>query len=85
MAARSARARVMPPEENVNEERFQSDAVQMVARMERILSTAPDQAHYLKALATLRGWQVDPTLDPAAREKARRLLWKFQPNGWDEV
>ena len=85
MPARSARQRVLPPTRNVNAERSQNDAVQMVARIEHLLSSTPDKAQYLKALATLRGWQVDPTLDPAAREKARKVLWRFQPNGWDEV
>ena len=86
MTARSTRlGAVMPPKANINEERVQIHATQKVAKMERVLSATPDHAHYLKALATLRGWQVDPTLDPAAREKASGLVWRFQPNGWDEV
>ena len=53
--------------------------------MERALSSGTDHRGQMEALATLRRWQFDPRLDSAARQRASALVWKFQPNGWDEV
>jgi hypothetical protein len=61
------------------------DASQGVAEVERILGHAGAHASMADALATLRRWEVDPLLDQATRVRARNLVWKIQPNGWDEA
>lgn len=60
-------------------------AGQQMAEMERVLRAAGNHAGQMEALATLRRWQFDPRLDSASRQRASALVWKFQPNGWDEV
>jgi hypothetical protein len=61
------------------------DAGRQMAEMERAFRPAGNHTLQMEALATLRRWQFDPRLDSASRERARALVWKFQPNGWDEV
>ena len=60
-------------------------AGRQVAEMERTLRAAGDRTGYMEALRVLRRWQFDTMLDGASREKARALVWEFEPNGWDEV
>jgi hypothetical protein len=62
-----------------------TDAGRQMAEMERIFRIAENHTHQMTALATLRRWQSDPRLDRASRQKASALVWKYQPNGWDEV
>ena len=59
-------------------------ALQM-AEMERVFGGAGNYDEQMEALATLRRWQVDPRLDSASRQRTSALVWRFQPNGWDEV
>ena len=61
------------------------DAGRQMAEMERVFRGAGNHARQMEALATLRRWQFDPRLDSASRQRASALVWKFQPNGWDEV
>ena len=61
------------------------DAGRLTAEMERVFGTAGDRTRQMEALALLRRWQCDPRLDSASRQSASALVWKFQPNGWDEV
>ncbi len=61
------------------------DAQQGMAEVERVLGYAGAHALNVDALAILRRWEVDPLLDQATRVRARNLVWKIQPNGWDEV
>ena len=61
------------------------DAGRLAAEMERVFDTAGNRTRQMEALALLRRWQCDPRLDSASRQSASALVWKFQPNGWDEV
>ena len=61
------------------------DAHRQMAEMERVFHTAGNYTGQMEALATLRRWQFDRRLDSATRQTASALVWKFQPNGWDEV
>lgn len=61
------------------------DAARQMAEMEHVLRSAGNHTRQMEALATLRRWQFDPRLDTESRERASALVWKFQPNGWDEV
>ena len=61
------------------------DAGRQMAEMERVFRGAGNHTGQMEALATLRRWQFDPRLDSASRQRASALVWKFQPNGWDEV
>jgi hypothetical protein len=61
------------------------DAGRQAAEMEGILRAAGNPTGQMEALATLRRWQSDPRLDKVTRQRASELVWKFQPNGWDEV
>jgi hypothetical protein len=56
-----------------------------MAEMERVFRAAGNHTGQMEALAILRRWQFDPRLDSASRQRASALVWKFQPNGWDEV
>jgi hypothetical protein len=60
-------------------------AHQGMAEVERVLGHAGAHALVADALAILRRWEVDPLLDQATRVRARNLVWKIQPNGWDEA
>jgi hypothetical protein len=60
-------------------------AGQQMTEMERVFRAAGNHTRQMEALATLRRWQFDPRLDTASRQRASALVWKFQPNGWDEV
>ena len=60
-------------------------AGQQMAEMERLFRAGGNHTRQMEALATLRHWQFDPRLDTASRQRASALVWKFQPNGWDEV
>ena len=61
------------------------DAGQQMAEMERLFRAPGDHTRQMEAIETLRLWQFDPRLDSASRQRASALVWKFQPNGWDEV
>ncbi len=61
------------------------DAGRQMTEMERVFGATGNHTGQMEALATLKRWQLDPRLDSASRERARALVWKFQPNGWDEV
>lgn len=61
------------------------DAGRQMEEMERVFRPAGSHTRQMEALATLRRWQFDPRLDTASRERASALVWRFQPNGWDEV
>jgi hypothetical protein len=61
------------------------DAGRQITEMERVFGAAGNHAGQMEALATLRRWQFDPKLDSASRQRASALVWRFQPNGWDEV
>ena len=61
------------------------DAGRQMAEMERLFRAAGNHNSQVEALATLRRWQFDPRLDSASRQRASALVWRFQPNGWDEV
>ncbi len=61
------------------------DAGRQMAEMERMFRAAGNHALQMEALATLRRWQFDSRLDSASRRRASVLVWRFQPNGWDEV
>jgi hypothetical protein len=61
------------------------DADRQMAEMECVFRPAGNHTQQMEALATLRRWQFDPRLDHASRQRASALVWKFQPNGWDEV
>jgi hypothetical protein len=61
------------------------EAGRQMAEMERVFGAAGNHTGQIEALATLRRWQFDPRLDSASRQRASALVWKFQPNGWDEV
>jgi hypothetical protein len=61
------------------------EADRQMTEMERVFRPAGNHTRQLEALATLRRWQFDPRLDGASRQRASALVWKFQPNGWDEV
>jgi hypothetical protein len=61
------------------------DAGRRLVKMERLFRNAGNRIGRMEALATLRSWQVDPRFDSASRQRASALLWKVQPNGWDEV
>jgi hypothetical protein len=81
---------VVPLEENANGRQSDSslltiDVGRQMAEMERLLRPAGNHTLQMEALATLRRWQFDPRLDSASRQRASALVWKFQPNGWDEV
>ena len=90
-------AQVMPPRENANEEQNRDtaeplgvrlvaiDAGRKMAEMEQLFRSAGNHTGQMEALATLRRWQFDPRLDPASQQRARALVWKFQPNGWVEI
>jgi hypothetical protein len=56
-----------------------------MAKMEDVFRPAGNRTQQMQELAMLRRWQFDSRLDSASRERARALVWKFQPNGWDEV
>lgn len=56
-----------------------------MTEMESVFRRGGDEVRKGKALAVLRRWEVDPMLDSAFRARAKELVWKFQPNGWDEV
>ena len=56
-----------------------------MTEMESVFRRAGDTGGKADALAVLRRWEVDPMLDGASRARAKGLVWKFQPNGWDEV
>jgi hypothetical protein len=60
-------------------------AGRQMAEMERLLQAAGDRVRQTEALAILRRWEFDPRLDCASRQRASALVWKFHPNGWDEV
>ena len=60
-------------------------AGQQMAEMECVFRAAGNHTGQMEALAILRRWQFDPRLDSASRQRASALVWKFQPNGWDEV
>ena len=88
---------VVPPEANANRQPSDTaagplgprlmtiDAGRLTAEMERVFSDAGNGTRQMEALALLRRWQCDPRLDSASRQSASALVWKFQPNGWDEV
>ena len=90
-------AQVMPLEGNANGRQSNTaappsglspvsiDAARQMAEMERVFRAAGNHTDQMEALATLRRWQFDPRLDSASRQRASALVWKFQPNGWDEV
>jgi hypothetical protein len=61
------------------------EASRQMAEIERVFSEPENHTRQMDALATLRRWQIDPRLDNACRDRASALVWKFQPNGWDEV
>lgn len=61
------------------------DAGLQMAEMEHVFRPAGNHTLQTQALATLRRWQFDPRLDSGSQERAGALVWKFQPNGWDEV
>ena len=61
------------------------DAGRQMAEMERVFRGAGNYTGQMEALATLRRWQFDPRLDSASQQRASALVWRFQPNGWDEV
>lgn len=61
------------------------DADRQMAEMEDLFRSAGDPRGQMEALATLRRWQLDPRLDSASRQRLSALVWKFEPNGWDEV
>lgn len=61
------------------------DAGRQMAEMERVFGAAGNHTCQMEVLATLRRWQFDPRLDSASRQRASALVWRFQPNGWDEV
>jgi len=61
------------------------DASRLTAEMERVFSAVGNCTRQTEGLALLRRWQCDPRLDSASRQSASALVWKFQPNGWDEV
>jgi hypothetical protein len=61
------------------------DAGRQMAKIERMFAAAGNPTRQVEALATLRRWELDPRLDDASRARAGALVWKFQPNGWDEV
>ena len=61
------------------------EADRQMTEMERVFRPAGNHTLQMEALATLRRWQFDPRLDSASRQRASALVWKFQPNGWDEV
>lgn len=61
------------------------DADRQMAEMELLFRAAGNHTGQMEALATLRRWQCDPRLDSASRQRASALVWRFQPNGWDEV
>jgi hypothetical protein len=56
-----------------------------MTEMESVFRRGGDEVRKGEALAVLRRWEVDPMLDSAFRARAKELVWKFQPNGWDEV
>ena len=60
-------------------------AGRQMAEMELVFGAGGDRISQTEALTTLRRWQFDPRLDSASRQRASALIWKFQPNGWDEV
>lgn len=57
----------------------------MLAAMEHDISVAGTSNIPTDALAKLRLWQSDPRLNPGTRRRANAMVWKLQPNGWDEV
>ena len=61
------------------------DAGRQMAEMEHVFGAAGSHTRQMEALAALRRWQSDPRLDSASQQRASDLVWKFQPNGWDEV
>ena len=61
------------------------DADRRMAEMELWFRTAGTHRDQMEALATLRHWQSNPRLDSATRRRARALVWRYEPNGWDEV
>lgn len=61
------------------------DAGRQMAEMERVFRAAGNHTGQMEALAALRRWPFDPRLDSATRQRASALVWKFQPNGWDEA
>jgi hypothetical protein len=100
MSAKSPQAaeQVVPVDENTNEQRTDGaagfslrsipatvDAARQMAEMERVFSADGNHTRQMEVLATLRRRQLDPRLDNASRERANALVWRFQPNGWDEV
>jgi hypothetical protein len=92
MAARSTAQSgpVMTPGGGTNQARSAASATtscagRQVAEMERTLRSAGDRTRYMETLTVLRRWQFDTMLDGASRERARGLVWEFEPNGWDEV
>lgn len=99
MSAKSPQAagQVVPVDGNTNARRTDGaagslrsipatvDAARQMAEMERVFSAAGNHTRQMEVLATLRRRQLDPRLDNATRERANALVWRFQPNGWDEV
>jgi len=61
------------------------DASRKMLEMERLFLTAGNHTAQMEALYTLRGWQSDQRLDSASQQRASALIWRFAPNGWDEV
>ena len=61
------------------------DADRRMGEMELSFSTAGTNRDQTEALATLRRWESNPRLDSATRLRARALVWRYEPNGWDEV
>lgn len=60
-------------------------ANRQMAAMEHDFNAAETSTGQVDALATLRLWRCDPRLDHGSRRRANALVWKLQPNGWDEV
>jgi hypothetical protein len=61
------------------------DAGRQMVEMERLFGAAGNHTGQMEALSTLRRWQFDSRLDSVSRQRASALVWRFQPNGWDEV
>jgi len=62
-----------------------TDASRKMVEMERMFLAAGNHVAQMEALCTLRGWQCDQRLDSASQQRASALIWRFAPNGWDEV
>ena len=64
---------------------LEAEAEQSMTEIEDVFRGVGLRGWKAEALSRLRRWEVDPTLTSASRARANELLWKFQPNGWDEV